>query len=137
MYFKERWILAMKNNLVGQKLKRILLKMHKWKGSAEYWEKRYEMGGNSGAGSYNRLAIFKADVVNSFVKNYDIDVIIEWGCGDGNQLRLAQYPQYVGIDVSPKAVEICRKLFNKDKTKRFYCSSTENIPTKICSGGAV
>ena len=133
--YVERWITIMKNNLVGQKLKRIMLKMHKWKGSAEYWEKRYEMGGNSGTGSYNKLAIFKADIVNSFVKENDIDVIIEWGCGDGNQLQLAQYPKYIGIDVSSKAVEICKKIFKEDDTKEFYCSSTEKIPAKICLGG--
>ena len=31
--------------------------------SAKYWEQRYRTGGNSGAGSYCRLAEFKAEVV--------------------------------------------------------------------------
>ena len=32
--------------------------------SNEYWEQRYKTGGNSGAGSYNRLAEHKADIIN-------------------------------------------------------------------------
>jgi len=45
--------------------------------------------------------------------------VIEFGCGDGNQLRLAQYPRYLGIDVSEAAVELVRSLFSADSTKRF------------------
>ena len=37
------------------------------KNSHEYWEKRYASGGNSGAGSYNYLAEFKAEILNNFV----------------------------------------------------------------------
>jgi hypothetical protein len=33
----------------------------KFSGSKAYWENRYADGGNSGAGSYNRLADFKAE----------------------------------------------------------------------------
>jgi hypothetical protein len=29
-------------------------------GSSSYWVQRYEIGGNSGLGSYNELALFKA-----------------------------------------------------------------------------
>ena len=32
--------------------------------SKDYWEKRYSKGGNSGAGSYNNLALFKASIIN-------------------------------------------------------------------------
>ena len=37
-------------------------------GSASYWELRYRNGGTSGAGSYGRLAEFKAEVLNEFVR---------------------------------------------------------------------
>lgn len=33
---------------------------NRFSGSASYWENRYVRGGNSGAGSYNRLSEFKA-----------------------------------------------------------------------------
>ena len=87
--------------------------------SESYWVRRYERGGNSGNGSYNQRAEFKAEVINSFVEQNCIGTVIEFGCGDGNQLRLANYPSYVGYDISPKALEICRKVFRNDATKAF------------------
>jgi SAM-dependent methyltransferase len=87
-------------------------------GSKKYWDNRYCQGGHSGAGSYGQLAEFKADVLNKFVLENDIQSVIEFGCGDGNQLSLAKYPHYIGIDVSPKAIEICRKLFNIRERER-------------------
>ncbi len=88
-------------------------------GSEAYWKSRYKSHGNSGAGSYNRLAEFKADVLNDFVASHQMRTVIEYGCGDGNQLKLAQYPSYVGFDVSPDAIDICQSIFLKDSTKLF------------------
>lgn len=93
-----------------------------WQGSSNYWQERYLQGGNSGAGSYNHLAQFKAEVINKFVKDNGITSVVEWGCGDGNQLLLADYPQYVGLDVSEKAIRICSAMFKDDESKKFvYC----------------
>ncbi len=36
-------------------------------------------GKNSGAGSYNELAEFKANVLNDFVRENDIQTVIEYG----------------------------------------------------------
>lgn len=88
-------------------------------GSTNYWIERYDFGGNSGCGSYNQFAEFKADVINQFVQQNDIKTIIEYGCGDGNQLKLAAYPSYVGFDISHKAISICRETFPEDITKTF------------------
>ena len=84
--------------------------------SAVYWERRYTQGRNSGEGSYGDLAIFKAEALNSFVESRGIQSVIEFGCGDGAQLGLAQYPLYTGYDVSRKAVELCRERFNSDES---------------------
>jgi hypothetical protein len=80
-----------------------------FRGSAAYWETRYRRGGNSGAGSQSRLARFKADAINGLVGELGIASVIEFGCGDGLQLRLADYPAYIGIDVSRTALELCAK----------------------------
>ena len=88
-------------------------------GSENYWKQRYRSGGTSGSGSYHRLAEFKAEVLNSFVRDKQIRTIIEYGCGDGNQLRLLEYPTYVGFDVSPDAISQCKHLFIDDATKTF------------------
>lgn len=88
-------------------------------GSEQYWINRYNKGGNSGPGSYDDLAIFKAEVLNNFVKENNISSIIEYGCGDGNQLKLADYKKYLGFDVSESAVTLCRNIFSSDNSKTF------------------
>jgi hypothetical protein len=95
-------------------------------GSANYWQQRYESCGNSGSGSYSELAEFKAEIINSFVRANTIETVIEHGCGDGNQLRLAEYPSYLGFDVSQAAVTRCREIFSNDTTKKFKLSSEYN-----------
>jgi SAM-dependent methyltransferase len=87
--------------------------------SAAYWDARYRHGGHSGAGSSGRLAQFKADIVNQFVAGHGIKSVIEFGCGDGRQLQLAEYPAYVGLDVSPEALRVCSERFSGDPDKRF------------------
>jgi len=89
-------------------------------GSAQYWEDRYKKGGTSGSGSYNRLAEFKARILNDYVKIHNIKSIIEFGCGDGNQLSLARYPSYIGLDVAPSAIAMCAERFSNDSTKSFF-----------------
>lgn len=88
--------------------------------SKKYWETRYAIGGTSGAGSYGKLAEFKAEIINSFVKNNKINSVIEFGCGDGNQLSLLDIPNYVGLDVSRTAIKLCIRRFRGDKTKSFF-----------------
>src|ERR1700760_1333334 len=99
-----------------------------FKTSSDYWERRYVRGGNSGVGSYGRLANFKAEFLNDFVEQHRINSVIEYGCGDGSQLKLASYPSYIGIDVSPRAVEICRALFAADRSKRFFHTDAVKTP---------
>ena len=104
----------------GRKFFGTLLKQcHPFTGSKAYWNRRYEKGGNSGIGSYGKLAEFKAEVLNNFVKEERISTIIEFGCGDGNQLRLTEYPSYIGFDISKNAVSLCRNIFEGDERKIF------------------
>lgn len=89
-------------------------------GSREYWETRYAGGGTSGLGSYGEVAAFKAKVLNDFVRKHDIKTVIEFGCGDGNQLSLADYPSYIGLDISKSAIQLCIARFKEDTTKKFF-----------------
>ncbi|MCX7379312.1 MAG: class I SAM-dependent methyltransferase [Alphaproteobacteria bacterium] len=79
--------------------------------SAAYWEQRYRSGGHSGAGSYGRLAGFKATVLNRLVRDNGISTAMEFGCGDGNQLAMLEVSDYVGLDVSPAAIATCLARF--------------------------
>lgn len=89
--------------------------------SKKYWNDRYLRGGNSGAGSYNHLAQFKADVINDFIEKNQIKSIVDYGVGDGNQLKLisTENLKYTGIDVSNFIISKCKEEFKDDKTKIF------------------
>jgi len=100
-------------------MRKIFGNRNKFSGSKDYWISRYSSGGNSGDGSYQHLAEFKAEILNDFVRVKNIKTVIEFGCGDGNQLTLSRYPSYVGFDVSPVALRQCRTLFSNDKSKEF------------------
>ena len=65
------------------------------------------------------MAEFKAEVLNNFVRENNVQTVIEFGCGDGNQLTLADYPRYIGFDVSEDALAQCRARFDADATKSF------------------
>jgi len=88
--------------------------------SAVFWESVYQEGGTSGPGSYGRLAEFKAEILNEFVRTRNIRTVIEFGCGDGAQLQLASYPQYAGVDVAAASILRCSRIFAEDPTKGFY-----------------
>jgi len=87
--------------------------------SSKYWKDRYKKGGNSGAGSYNELAEFKANVINEFITEKKIKTIIDFGCGDGNQIEKLKVHNYVGYDISEEAITICNSKFKNDKRKAF------------------
>lgn len=89
-------------------------------GSAGFWERTYARGGTSGDGSYGALADAKAAFLNSFIRERDIRSVIEFGCGDGHQLSLADYPMYIGLDVSRAAIGLCRRQFGNDPNKSFF-----------------
>jgi len=96
--------------------------------SKKYWEKRYSTNNNSGSGSYNHLAKFKAKIINDFINKRDIISIIDYGVGDGNQLKLinTQNKTYIGIDVSPTIIDKCKKMFANDNTKKFILDTEIN-----------
>lgn len=103
-------------------LRHVLMVRHRimFPNSEAYWERRYASGRTSGVGSYGDLAKGKAAFLNDFVRVHGIRSVVEFGCGDGNQLSMADYPSYVGLDVSRTAVKLCVRRFADDPTKSFY-----------------
>lgn len=103
-----------------------------FKNSAQYWEERYRLGGTSGAGSYGRLAQFKANFINDYVKKNSIRTVVEFGCGDGAQLALMEYENYIGFDVSSTSIQLCKQKFKKETFVFFLVDGNEyhNLPLK-------
>lgn len=112
------WRRALARSLAKAALRR--LDNSKFTRSSDYWESRYQAGGTSGAGSYGAIAIGKAEVLNSIVSRYGINTVTELGCGDGNQLTLASYDSYIGLDISPTAVRQCIYRHGGDRSKSFF-----------------
>ncbi len=88
--------------------------------SREYWEQRYAAGSDSGRGSRDRLAEFKAYFVNSFVLTHQIETVVDFGCGDGNIASKFNVPKYVGLDPSQTAIKMCIERCRKDVDKSFF-----------------
>lgn len=88
--------------------------------SNKYWENRYKKGGNSGDGSYNQLANYKANIINDFINKNDIKTLIDYGVGDGNQLKLIKCDMITGLDVSTTVINKLKNDFKNDTNKQFY-----------------
>ena len=106
---------------------RTIYRKAKFPGSQVYWEQNYARGGTSGDGSYGQHAEFKAEVLNRFVRANDIQSVMEFGCGDGNQLSLATYPLYVGLDISKTAVQMCIDRFRDNPSRSFFFYDPERF----------
>lgn len=95
--------------------------------SGKYWENRYQTIKNrpSGNGSYGKLAKFKADVINPYIKGKDV---VELGSGDGNQFTLFKgYKSYVGFDVSQTIIDACNKKFCKQGKEVYFYHMDEYL----------
>jgi 2-polyprenyl-3-methyl-5-hydroxy-6-metoxy-1,4-benzoquinol methylase len=85
----------------------------------KWWNDWYSHGGISGSGSRGVLAQFKADVINDYIKTHSIRSVVEFGCGDGYNLALMNYENYLGFDVAKPAINVCSTLFKDDSRKSF------------------
>ena len=98
--------------------------------SAIYWEQRYLQGRNSGAGSYGRLADFKAMVINQAIAKYSIRNVLDLGCGDGAQASAFEIDTYVGVDVSANAVQRCKERLGARPNWQFFLASERDAWTR-------
>lgn len=99
--------------------------------SKEYWENRYKSGGNSGAGSRDRLAEFKINTINKFIRDNGINSIIDCGSGDGFIASELIVKTYTGFDVSETAVENCNKMFESDLSKVFTAKWIDGLKADV------
>jgi len=94
--------------------------------SIEFWKKRYQTGGNSGAGSESDLKNFKVNFINEFVQSKNIESILDFGHGD---LRIAKeliVDNYTGIDIFNPPNDYNLNLVNV-KFDEYYGNSAELV----------
>lgn len=99
----------------------------------DYWDKRYFDGGDSGRGSYHEHYEFKTKIINEIIKKYEIKSIIDFGCGDGNQISGLNVQKYIGIDISTEAVKLCTNKYINDTNKSFmvYDENTKLVKSDL------
>ena len=98
--------------------------------SSVFWENEYALGHNSGPGSYGQLAEYKAEFIKRLTEKNQVVSVIDAGCGDGNQLSLMNFREYVGIDVSKTTITRLREKYRGDSNKQFYLF-IDFIPRKV------
>src|SRR5260370_13730689 len=102
-------------------------------GSALFWEQSYARGATSGSGSYGTLAEGKGRFLNELVREHAVRSVIELGCGDGNQLSLAEYPSYIGLDVSRTAIGLCQRRFSRDPAQSVFLFCGSPFTPRACA----
>lgn len=70
----------------------------------DFWDDRYRGKAGAGPGSRDKLYQFKLRTVQSIVDEFDIRSIVDYGCGDGSQLRHLDVSDYFGLDISEVAI---------------------------------
>lgn len=99
--------------------------------SINYWNTRYLEGGNSGAGSTGRLNSFKAEYLNSVIQKYQIQSILDFGCGQGAILDFIKIEEFLGYDISPSVVTTLKDKYRFDSKKFFTNILGELLPKDL------
>lgn len=117
---RTRTFLKMRGLSLLQRTKRTESLYYQLFDATDYWEQRYADERDAGPGSRGDHRRFKAEFLNSFVDKNGIESVVEFGCGNGVQVELADYPTYAGLEVSESAIEACSQRFAYDETKSFF-----------------
>ncbi|MDR1051690.1 MAG: tetratricopeptide repeat protein [Deltaproteobacteria bacterium] len=67
----------------------------------------------------DRLAVFKAEIINDFAEKHNVPSAVELGCGTGDLAARLNFNPYFGFDVVPANLEACRKRFEGQPGKQF------------------
>jgi predicted TPR repeat methyltransferase len=76
----------------------------------KYWEDWYSKGNTSGKGSVGKLAEYKTTFINNVIQTYNIQSMIDFGCGDGVVMKGINCKSYLGVDLSLTAIQLCSTL---------------------------
>lgn len=91
------------------------------------WERRYrETDLGSGDNSWGEKAQRKADYVNALIQDRSVHTVVDWGCGDGEVASRIKALRYIGIEVSPSALALCKaKATGPEREWRLYDGFTK------------
>ena len=90
-----------------------------FKSSKDYWEKWYKKNRDLISPEQLNSTEYKTQVVNDWLKHYNIDSVIDLGCGIGNYIDVFNGFNYMGYDVSETAIKICQNKYGNEQSKTF------------------
>lgn len=75
-----------------------------------FWNRQYTEGRGSGPGSKGEMLQYKIDFLNKFIDKHSIKTMTDFGCGDGKLMSKLKIEddKYMGIDISEKAIDLCK-----------------------------
>jgi SAM-dependent methyltransferase len=74
----------------------------------------------SGNSANVRLARFKIDFVNRFIRANAVPNLVEFGCGGGRVMRRLRVAAYIGVESSEAAVLVARGVAGDDRSRVIY-----------------
>lgn len=79
--------------------------------------------GGSGGGSTPENTVQYRDLLQRFLKEFNIKSVIDWGCGDWGFSHLIDWTgiHYTGIDVVQSVIDANREKYRKLTGVQFYC----------------
>ena len=83
--------------------------------NASYWDNRYKTGVGAGSGSRGPLYEFKLRTVQDIVDKYSVKSVVDVGCGDGGQMMGLKVESYMGLDISPVAIESAQSFASESR----------------------
>lgn len=91
----------------------------RFKSSKDYWEKWHKKNLKLQDFEINSQLENKIKYLNSWIDQYNIDSIIDFGCGTSPYIENLKCKNYLGVDVSETAIKVCQNKFKNDPSKRF------------------
>ena len=86
---------------------------------AGFWVNRSSNDGPSADGSTRRLNLFKSEFLNSIIQKYEIESVLDFGCGQSSILESLKVDEYLGFDPNSKVINSLREKYSLDFSKRF------------------
>lgn len=86
---------------------------------ANYWRARYSAGGSSGTGSEGQNLAFKGNFVSTFIRENQVDTVLDVGCGQGAIIPFLSNVEYLGVDFAEPAVRYCVARWGETEKRKF------------------
>jgi len=99
---------------------------------SKYWNKRYQNGETSGAGSVGEFKEWKWQQIIDFCPTFLKKTVLDAGCGDMSFWQDKPFPkEYLGIDFSEHIIEQNKKMYDLEELSFHHGHLTDPFPKQM------